>query len=508
MWKPVQTPYIRRMPTGTFSLTLRSRIYFSMLALLVISFVVTGVTAYYNYRVQDGQYHEGRFKRKEGAVQASIEYFIRSRGGSLPADSVTDVFSYKINELADIHNMSISLFDLRGNILLSSTPADSVSMEMFEPQIEYTIFKQLSTGSPRAEEEKTVGDQTFILAYWYVLDMNGKPLFITNVQYDKTEVNREELQQFLIELTVIYIVLFIGASMLAFVLSNYITKSLQRIGQRMSNVRLGVRNEPLEWHSKDEIGALVAEYNRMLKEVEENAEKLARSERESAWREMAKQVAHEIKNPLTPMKLRIQHLERSWDDEVPEFGDRLKETTKSLVQQIDTLTHIANEFSHFAIMPRARKVSVDMTELVRNTVDLFQNQKEVEVTFSDHTTRKAVVEADKDQMVRVVNNLITNSIQAISPDKSGLVNVSVKEYESMVMVEVNDNGSGISEELQDKIFVPNFTTKSTGTGLGLAMVKNIVEQAGGDIWFKTKPGKGTTFFVTLPLQVSTPDAPK
>ncbi|MFT6726712.1 MAG: two-component system nitrogen regulation sensor histidine kinase NtrY [Flavobacteriales bacterium] len=482
-----------------FKLTLRSRIYFSMLALLIISFAVTGVTAYQNYKSQDATYHESRFKRKETAVQESMEYFVNSRGGYIAQDSITMVFTDKICELADVHNMTISLFDLRGELLLSSTPSDTLDAPTSEPNIEYSIFKQLSTGYERAEVIRENDDHTFILAYWYFNDFSGQPIFITNVRYDKSEANTHELNEFLLELTYVYIVLFLGASLLAFFISNYITKSLQRIGQRMSNVRLGERNEPLEWESKDEIGALVEEYNHMLQEVEDNAAKLARSERESAWREMAKQVAHEIKNPLTPMKLRIQHLGRSWDDKAPNFEVKLKETIKSLIDQIDTLTNIANEFSNFAKMPKAQRIKLNLIDLAKGTVELFQNHDGVKVKFDDQTTNEVCVNADKDQLIRVLNNLIKNSIQAIPSDQEGQVRVRVKDYRGMALMEVEDNGTGIPKEQEEKIFVPNFTTKSTGTGLGLAMVKNIIEQAEGDIWFKTVVGRGTTFFVSLPL---------
>ncbi len=470
-----------------------------MLALLIISFAVTGITAYINYKVQDASYHESRFKRKETAVQESMEYFVNSRGGYIPQDSITIVFSDKICELADVHNMSISLFDLRGELLLSSAPADTIETTSSEPNIEYSIFKQLSTGYERAEVIRENEDHTYILAYWYFNDYSGKPIFITNVRYDKTEANTHELNEFLLELTYVYLGLFFGASLLAFFISNYITKSLQRIGKRMSNVRLGERNDPLEWESKDEIGALVEEYNHMLKKVEDNAAKLARSERESAWREMAKQVAHEIKNPLTPMKLRVQHLGRSWDDKVPDFDAKLKETIKSLIDQIDTLTNIANEFSNFAKMPKAKRTPLNLVELTRAAVELFENNEGVQVKFEDQTTDSVCVNADKDQLIRVLNNLIKNSIQAIPQDEEGKVRVRVKDYRGMALIEVEDNGTGIPKEQEEKIFVPNFTTKSTGTGLGLAMVKNIVEQAEGDIWFKTIVGRGTTFFVSLPL---------
>jgi nitrogen fixation/metabolism regulation signal transduction histidine kinase len=236
----------------------------------------------------------------------------------------------------------------------------------------------------------------------------------------------------------------------------------------------------------------------MLKEVERSASLLAKSERESAWREMAKQVAHEIKNPLTPMKLRVQHLQRAWEDQKPDFDERLKNFSKSLVEQIDTLTNIANEFSHFAKMPKARIEKIDFSEAIRSSLDLFQENNKISLEFFDQTDGSAFIRADKDHLTRVFNNLITNAIQAIPDNRPGTITITLKRDREQYLVEVKDNGEGIPEEQQDRIFVPNFTTKRTGTGLGLAMVKNIVENSRGEVWFKSVPDVGTKFFISFP----------
>ena len=291
---------------------LRMRIWLSMLALILLAFLLTGLTAYYHYKQQNEEYHEQRLQRKENAVQASMDYFLRQRGGHIDQDSVTAVFSSKICELSDIHNLPINMYNLDGELIISSNPAFQEEKHLPET-IEYTILKQLATGNTRAVIDKHYEQDEYFLAYWYFMDQNGKPIAIINIPYFDTErINPEELNSFLIQITEIYILLFIGAGALAYFLSNYITMSLKTIGQRLKTIEFGKKNKPIKWHADDEIGTLVDEYNRMLKEVERSANLLARSERESAWREMAKQVAHEIKNPLTPMKLRVRaRLERS-----------------------------------------------------------------------------------------------------------------------------------------------------------------------------------------------------
>lgn len=469
-----------------------------MLALILISFVLTGVTAYYNFKSQNEEYNVERFRRKERAVQQSMGYFLSQRGGYIPPDSITTVFSEKICELSDVHSLDINLFDLFGNLLISSRPFDSGQVQQ---EIEYTIFKQLTSGNSRAEIESQVAGVPSILAYWYFTDDGGRKMAITNVQYDKTEVNKEELSSFLLQLTQIYVVLFVGAAVLAFFLSNYITKSLQRIGRRMQQIRVGEQNDPLTWHSDDEIGALVQEYNHMLQKVEQSAELLAKSEREIAWREMAKQVAHEIKNPLTPMKLRIQHMERAWNDQAPGFEEKMTTTCKTLVEQIDSLAHIADEFSNFAQMPRANAERLDLIAVLHHVLSLFEEEPGANIEWMNHAPESALLMADKDQLLRAFTNLLKNAFQAIPNGQPGRIVVEVGVDEDFYAVTIQDNGTGIPEEAQSRIFVPNFTTKSTGTGLGLAMVKNTIELSGGHISFETTQGEGTVFTVKLPIFV-------
>ena len=386
---------------------------------------------------------------------------------------------------------------MHGDLIISSTPGIKGDTLRTPDNVDYGIFKKLSSGLQRAETEKVYKDEPYILAYWYFYDVDSKPIAITNVRYDKATVNDEDLTNFLIQLAEIYIFFFIVASILAFFLSNYITKSLERIGTRMKNIKIGSKNDLIEWDSNDEIGALVGEYNRMLKEVEVSAQALARSERESAWREMAKQVAHEIKNPLTPMKLRIQHLERAWNDKAPNFDQKLKETARTLVEQIDTLTNIADEFSNFAKMPRAKNEPIDLVVVLKGCIDLFKASQNVKIKFND-PEEELLVNADKDQFIRVFNNLITNGIQSIPEERQGLLLIEISGTRKVVSVTIKDNGSGISQEVVAHLFTPNFTTKTHGAGLGLAMVKNIVENAGGEVSFETKIDEGTTFFLSLP----------
>ncbi|MEO8733993.1 MAG: ATP-binding protein, partial [Flavobacteriales bacterium] len=298
----------------------------------------------------------------------------------------------------------------------------------------------------------------------------------------------------------LFALLFLMSVLAAALITNWTTRPLQLLRRGLERIGLGTRNEPIPYRGNDELGQLVEVYNRKVEELRISAEKLARSERESAWREMARQVAHEIKNPLTPMKLNIQHFQRTWTPDEPDAKERLDRLSAGLVDQIDALSHIADEFTHFAQMPPARPVDLDLGEVARSSVALYAQQPGTTVELEGD--EEFNVHIDPDHLLRILNNLIKNAQQAIPPEREGHVRVMLKRAGDEVIMEVRDNGEGISEEWRERIFTPNFTTKSSGMGLGLSMVQRMVEHAGGRVWFETTTGVGTSFFVALPSKQS------
>jgi nitrogen fixation/metabolism regulation signal transduction histidine kinase len=297
----------------------------------------------------------------------------------------------------------------------------------------------------------------------------------------------------------VYVFIFVAIGFIAFFIANSITFPLTLIEEQLRETKIGKKMDPISWKGSDEIGKLINEYNRMILELEESTDRLAKSERENAWREMAKQVAHEIKNPLTPMKLGLQHLQRSWNDNDPNFNEKFERFNNTFIQQIESLSLIASEFSSFAQMPQTSKELVDLKEIVSNVVDLYKNTNDIEIHLGYLPGLKSMVMADKDQMIRTFNNLIKNAIQSIPSQRNGQINVDLLNDKGHFLVMIQDNGAGIEEEKQSKIFQPNFTTKNSGMGMGLAIVKNIIDNAGGKIWFQSELNKGTTFYVSLPL---------
>jgi nitrogen fixation/metabolism regulation signal transduction histidine kinase len=286
---------------------------------------------------------------------------------------------------------------------------------------------------------------------------------------------------------------------LAYVLSDSITRSLSVLSDRFRTIRLGMKNEPIQWKSNDEIGVLVSKYNEMIGELEQSADMLAKSEREMAWREMAKQIAHEIKNPLTPMKLSIQMLQKAMKEgrpDVPQLSERVSNT---LIEQIDNLSQIATAFSSFAKMPQTNAEALNIEEIIQSSVNLVSPHDDFEIQFNK-TRKNILVYADKNQLLRAFGNLIKNAQQSIPDNKHGKMIISMENNNQHVIISFKDNGSGIPEDIQSKVFTPNFTTKNSGMGLGLAITKQAIEEgAKGKIWFETKADEGTTFFVKLPI---------
>ena len=475
--------------------TLRTRIYISMLALILISLLVIGLTTILFFHNQNEAYHIERLARKEKTVIRSIQYFLKDFQFDDDMSVVHRDFWDKIAEIADVNNVEINIFTTSGEILMGSR-ADDKDPDFYNQKVDSEIQFLLEETHERQVQE--LGEER-VSTFSYIQNDQGENIAIVNIPYDmKASPNKDSLAPFLTTLIEIYVFLLIGASLIAYFLSNYITKSLRVIADKLKKVKFHKKNEHLQWVGDDEIRALVDQYNEMIGQLEESAGLLAKSERESAWREMAKQVAHEIKNPLTPMKLSVQHLERSLQKDDEDHKEKLKRFSNKMIQQIDTLSSIANEFSNFAKMPKANMESISISDVLRSTIELFGDTEGVKLDFLNKAKGDCGIMGDPEQLTRVFNNLIKNAIQAIPDEKSGHIEVFLIEKPNAYQILVKDNGEGIPEELQGKIFVPNFTTKSTGTGLGLAMVRQIVESHSGSIEFETKLGVGTTFIVDLP----------
>ena len=482
--------------------SLRTRIYFSMVIMILISMLVIGIFTIFHFKDKNDEYHQKRLSRQEERVIATIQYFLKDSDLQEDLNTYIKEFEDKILEIADVNNLDINIFNTHGEILMSS------HMELEDPNfylkiIKDSIFYQLEKNE-HVVVEQGPEDNMYLSTYSYIKNDEGKRICIINLPYSRSgSANKREVSEFLSSLLIVYAVLLIGVILLAYLLSNYITKSLRVIKERFKSVGINKKNEQIFWKGSDEIGSLVTEYNHMITQLEISADKLAKSERESAWREMAKQVAHEIKNPLTPMKLSVQHLQRSFDPNDAEFEEKIKMFSDKMIRQIDTLSSIANEFSNFTKMPKSKIAKIDLIKLLNDALELFAEIDRVKMHFTNNTSANTLmIDGDNEQLTRVFNNLIKNGIQAIPENREGEIVVLLEEKDGSVEVEIRDNGIGIVDAKKEQIFVPNFTTKSAGSGLGLAMVKNIIDNHYGKVWFESDPPKGTSFFVSLPMHLN------
>ena len=295
-----------------------------------------------------------------------------------------------------------------------------------------------------------------------------------------------------------YVFLFLIGFVISISLSEYIRTPLVELGKTLKAVKLNKENKKIIWEGSDEIANLIQEYNHMIDQLQENAKLLAHTERDSAWREMSKQVAHEIKNPLTPMKLSLQHLQMSIHNKKDNIEGLTLKMCKTLMDQVENLRQIAEEFANFGSLPKANNEKILLNDIVETIHDLFRKREDMDITLIEPIDDIAVY-ADKNHLVRILNNLIKNSVQAIPTDRKGNIQLRLWKEETKAVIHVKDNGSGIPIDMQSQIFKPNFTTKSSGSGLGLAIAANMVDSMGGSIYFESSENIGTDFFVELPL---------
>ena len=477
-------------------LSLRSRIFIAMIVLVLLASVLIAGVTIIQYNEQSQDYHKDRLERKEENIRASINYTLKETTWEVATKNIPLIFKDEIFEIAAVHKLQINLYDLDGQLLKSSKAA--LQSSELNQCLSAEVLNQLAnTAEHRYVVKNQFNGQTFQSSYSYITDEKFKNLAILNLPYlENDDFLKNELKEFLIRLTFAYIIMIIVAIFFAYFISKYITRSLNAISAKMKAFRLEQRNAKIDIKaSSQEILDLIVSYNSMVDALEASAVKLATSEREQAWREMAKQVAHEIKNPLTPMRLSVQSFQQKFNPNDENIEEKINEYSKTLIQQIDTLSSIASAFSNFANMPAQQSEELNVVNIVKLALDIFNENY---ISFSaSHDALIAVF--DRTQLIRVVTNLVKNSIQAMPQDKKDpYIKVNVLKKDANVYITVEDNGIGISDVTKTKIFEPKFTTKTSGMGLGLAMVKNIIENFNGSINFESQMGKGTKFTITFP----------
>jgi signal transduction histidine kinase len=405
-----------------------------------------------------------------------------------------------LEKFSNVFYTDINMFDEKGELLATSRP-EIINNDLISDRMNTQAYLEMVINH-RSEyiHKENIGGLEYLSAYVPFVNSENKLLAYLNLPYF---TRQDELTSEITNLVVAIINIMVLMSLLSFTiavfLSNKLTHPLRLLQGSFAKVSLDSKNEKIDYKARDEIGSLVSEYNKMVDQLTSGAELLARSERELAWREMAKQIAHEIKNPLTPMRLSIQHLQRSIHDKKENWEEQFERLSKMLIEQIDDLSAIATEFSNFAKMPAAQNEKLDLVKKLFDTCRLFENTENLSIQLEMGNIKQLNVYVDREQLSRVFINLLKNAIQSIPDSKEGKLIVSLEKKDDKAVIKFSDNGKGIPEEIRDKLFQPNFTTKSGGMGMGLAIVESILKNAGGSVYYETELNKGSVFIVELPI---------
>lgn len=475
-----------------------TRIQAFVVLAVVGTLVIVGFISFFSLSGQYKDRQESTMIRKISQVARGME--AQFAAGSEGVESLDG--EQQFNAAAEMNAIELNLYDLNGEVLYS-TQRKIFDLGLISRYINANAW--LNMHDYKREEfvhHENIGELEFLIAYTPVRNEKNEIIAYLGMPYYSNQKDLDQQVGLLLNTIInVYALVLVILGLFAVFVANKITAPLTMVQKSLAKTNIGKKNEPIFWKRNDEIGSLIKEYNNMLVALDNSADQIMRSERESAWREMAKQVAHEIKNPLTPLRLGVQLLERSWKEEDPRFDEKFNRFTKSFIEQIESLNRIASEFSNFAKMPDTKLDDVKIIDMIEKSIDLYSDNPRISTELVVREDREILVHGDQDQLLRSFNNLIKNSIEASAGKPQCRIRIMVEiQRPGFLSIVFQDFGKGIDELVRERIFQPNFTTKSSGTGLGLAFVKQAIETMNGTITFKTKKGVGTIFYITMPIK--------
>lgn len=475
--------------------SLRNRVFWGFLVVCLLSMTGATVLSYYIIKRNAIEQSQTDLQNKTNAVWASLDYAI-SQNPVTTAD-LPSVLKNKIMEIADINKHEIVIYDLSGNFLISSKDSSLVSQK----KIPEKILREVIITGKRVdvqEFDSQIGSNK--TSSYSILSNNSlEPVGVLYLPYYHSDgAYLDVLNKYLKYMVLVNLLIILFSVWLSWIISNNLTKAITKFSEMITRITLFEKEmRPIKYYHNDELSALVKAYNKMILQIQEQKERLAFQEKEQAWREMAKQVAHEVKNPLTPMKLTIQNFERKFDPQDPNINQRVKNMSQSLVDQIDLIATVASAFSQFAQLPEKNNETFNLNKEIEAILGIFNDDK----IFLHSNRENIMINMDKIYLNRIITNLVTNAKQASIDHKEPIINVDIEQINKRITILVEDNGTGIPEDLLERIFEPNFTTKNSGTGLGLTMVRRMIEDYGGEISVKSQLGKGSVFTISLPTNL-------
>lgn len=468
--------------------SIRSSILIALISTFIVGTIIAGFFSIRNIRSFNTTNNTDILKEKTASIRLDLErYFSENTDENLD------------NILLDLSNSfmtDINVFDTNG-ILISTSQKDIFERGYISNRINNEAKQKLRNKSSNIiYMQEKIGKREFMASYCPVNDQSGKTICYLNIPFISQQKAMDDNINNMINNFVNMFLFWINISVILFLfLSNYIVKPIRTLKERLNKVKVDGKNEKILWENEDEIGELIESYNVMVDKIEESSLLLKQQERQASWRELAKQVAHDIKNPLTPMKLSIQYLQKLHDKKPEMFDDKFNEIAPSLISQIEGISNIASELNNYSKPMTLQKEKTDLNKCIKDAINLFNSADDVIISYNKSVEEDCFVCGDEKLFVRILNNMLKNSCQAFYDKEEGHIDIGLTKEEDQYIISIKDDGCGIKEENKDKIFTHHFSTKTEGSGIGLTIVKTIIESYDGSISFVSKENEGTTFFI-------------
>jgi signal transduction histidine kinase len=428
------------------------------------------------------------------------QFHSMSQGLILAEGALNDNTVRAMRDRAALNDIDFFLYDADGRFLSGSRDL-WFERGLVSDYMPYSLWKSFGEGRFQFQliDEK-IGQVDYLSAYHTLLSPQGSLIGFVNLPFvNKAPRGAPELNQYLAGVISVFTLVLLLSVLMAYRLAKGVASPIQVLTKALLQAKTGRKITLDEQMSGGEFGLMLKSYNQMVQSLTENEKRLAEAERNTAWKEMARQIAHDIKNPLTPMKLRIQRLMRDYSGNPEGFANKFESDAQSVLQQIDLLTEIADTYRDFSRESEADKSLIVWNELIREVAGWFSEQCVVDWLVEPRAASACVL-GNAGRLQRVLQNLFQNAIQAKGEDASkAKVRIILSQAEEEIILEMVDQGTGISQEMQNRLFELNFTTRSQGLGVGLAMSRKIVEQHGGNLRLNYSDERGTAFVWAMPL---------
>ena len=479
------------------SYSLRTKIFIGFMVVCFFSIIGSTAMSYLIIKKSTDEQSVTEMQNKFEALMKTLDYAVSHTNITQDKDLV-NILQNEIYEISDINKHDVILYDLQGNYLVSNKELNLVAQKKIPHETLMNVLESDKRVDVQEYDQKVGSNVTS--SYMILRNNMLEPIAIVYFPfYHNDNIYAGAFNKYVQYIILVNLFLILLSIWLSWVISKNLTKTITRISELITRTTLfGREMKPIKYFQNDELSGLVKSYNKMIYQIEDQKMLLANKEREEAWREMAKQVANEVKNPLTPMKLLIQNFERKFDKNDPEIDQKVRNLSRSLVDQIDLVATVASAFSEFAKLPPKNDEFFNLKEELENLVRVFNDDGNIYF----HANKDMMpVRMDRIYLSRIFTNMITNAKQAVSEQRKSIINIDAELFNKKIIIVIEDNGIGIPKDKLEQIFEPNFTTKNSGMGLGLTMVKKMIEEYKGDISVKSEEGKGTKFTIILPTNV-------